>query len=184
VAGAEALLQRIAGRSRALAEPAVRAWLREHGDEAGPAAIAAVLRAHAGDTALVDAGFLALGLGGPTAGALVGGLAEDPSLEAPALLWLLQHADLELPPLSTDSRPAHVIAALAHLLSGGECLAVERLGDLGPLDEVARYVDSWWAIPGRATERVLDAVADHHPHQAVVRAARKALLKLRTARVG
>jgi hypothetical protein len=98
-------------------------------------------------------------------------------------LWLLEHADFDLPPLSCESPPAHVIAALAHLLAGGEGPAVERLGDLGPLDEVAAFVAEWWMVPGRATERVLDAVANHHPDRAVVRAARKALLKLRTAQL-
>jgi hypothetical protein len=181
--GADALLHRVAGRSRALAEPAIRAWLQERGRGALDD-IAAAVRKEPTDGGLVEAGFLAFGLGGREATDLVTSLAGDPALEAPALLWLLEHAAVDLPPLSVGSPPAHAVASLAHEMdAGGTAPAVLRLGDLGPLDEVAAYVAEWWIVPGRATERVLDAVASHHPDRGVTRAARKALLKLRTAQV-
>jgi hypothetical protein len=181
--GAEALLVRVAGRSRALGEPAIRAWLRERGRGAFDD-LAAVVRKDPSDPALVEAAFLAFAVGGRDAVDVVAALALEPSLEAPALLWMLEHATVDLPPLSVDSPPAHAVASLAHLLAaGGEGPAVRRLGDLGSLDEVAAYVAEWWVVPGRATERVLDAVAGHHPDRSVSRAARKALLKLRTAQV-
>jgi hypothetical protein len=181
--GADALLRRVAGRSRALGEPAIRAWLRERG-RGGLDDLAAAVRKEPTDPSLVEAGFLALTVAGRDAVDLVAALASDPALEAPALLWLLEHAAVDLPPLSVESPPAHAVASLAHLMSeGGEAPAVKRLGDLGSLDEVAAFVSEWWIVPGRATERVLDAVAGHHPDRSVARAARKALLKLRTAQV-
>ena len=178
-------LHRVAGRSRALAEPAIRAWSRVARQRRASTTWRPPCARSPTDPALVEAGFLALGMGGKDAVDLVA--AASPATRR----WRLRRScgcsstrSVDLPPLTVASPAAHAVASLAHqMVASGEAPAVLRLGDLGSLDEVAAFVAELVVVPGRVTERVLDAVARHHPDRRVARAARKALLKLRTAQV-
>ncbi len=180
-ADAARALETLAGRSPGAVVEPLRAWL----DRRGSGAIEAVAEVIAArpTPALVEVAFSAFAMAGIGAEGVVRSLEGVAELAPSVAVWLYEFTAEVPPPLESGQSPSQVIATMAHLWRTGDVgTGLARLGDLGTLDEVAALVAEWWTIVSPLTEEVLDVIASRHPDRVLAKAARKSLMKLRTAR--
>ena len=104
---------------------------------------------------------------------------ERPLLRAHAAVWLIEHgADVQL---GSSDRTWLLVDLGAGLLeeANAQDVVAELLPDLPPADQ-ADIVARLWQVAHPGVTEFLTALSDHHPDQAVARAARKAAFKARS----
>lgn len=173
------LLDGIGGYSGDAAADEIAAWLGKR----DPVCAAEELVAAARDATPVrrQMAFALLDQVSGVAEPIVRGALDEPDLRPYAAVWL---ANRELEPVvepSVEETSWLLIDMGAALIDTGDpAYLAEQLGLEIPAGELARRVEDLWRVEHPRAADVLTAIGDHHPDQAVAKAARKASFRARS----
>ena len=175
--GALGLLAALANCDAEDGEAEITTWLSAR----TPASAAAELidAAATGSPGQRGAAFAVLDRIGMAAEEQVRSALERPLLRAHAAVWLIEHGeDVQL---DSSDRTWLLVDLGAGLLeeANAQDVVAELLPDLPPEDQ-ADIVARLWQVSHPGVTEFLTALSDHHPDQAVARAARKAAFKARS----
>lgn len=175
--GALGLLAALANCDAEDGEAEITAWLGAR--EPGTAAAELIEAAANGSPGQRGAAFAVLDRIGDAAQDQVRSALERPVLRAHAAVWLIEHGeDVQLDPADRTWLLVDLGAGLLEEANAQDVVA-ELLPDLPPEDQ-ADIVARLWQVRHPGVTEFLTALSDHHPDQAVARAARKAAFKARS----
>ncbi len=175
---AAALLATLASCDAEDGEAEIAAWLAARSPEQAAAEL--IEAARHGSPGLRGAGFAVLDRIGEDAVTMVRTALEEPVLRAHAAVWLHEHGeDAEL---RREDRAWLLVDLGAGLLEEADPqdVVAELLPDVPPGAQ-AELVAGLWQVSHPGVTDLLTALSDHHPDQAVARAARKAAFKARSS---
>jgi hypothetical protein len=148
-------------------------WCAAHGPQS-PWELAAAARA--APPAARAAAFRAFSVLGPEVAAeAVWSLVDQPRVRPFALVWLLEHGRAQPGRLTPEDTAMYVVetCAMALDLADPDAAVAVFAPDADP-GEAVGLLEQVWRVESPYTLRLLDAVADRHPDQAVAQAARRA----------
>ncbi len=175
--GALGLLAALANCDAEDGEAEITTWLSVR--TPGSAAAELIDAAASGSPGQRGAAFAVLDRIGLAAEEQVRSALERPLLRAHAAVWLIEHGeDVQL---NSSDRTWLLVDLGAGLLeeANAQDVVAELLPDLPPEDQ-ADIVARLWQVRHPGVTEFLTALSDHHPDQAVARAARKAAFKARS----
>ncbi len=175
--GALGLLAALANCDAEDGEAEITTWLSAR----TPAAAAAELieAAATGSSGQRGAAFAVLDRIGLAASEQVRSALDRPLLRAHAAVWLIEHGeDVQLESADRTWLLADLGAGLLEEANAQDVVA-ELLPEL-PAEDQADIVARLWQVSHPGVTEFLTALSDHHPDQAVARAARKAAFKARS----
>jgi hypothetical protein len=175
--GALALLAALANCDAEDGEAEITTWLSAR--DPADAAAELIDAAASGSPGQRGAAFAVLDRIGLAAEEQVRRALERPLLRAHAAVWLIEHGeDAQLDPADRTWLLVDLGAGLLEEANAQDVVA-ELLPDLPPEDQ-AEIVARLWQVSHPGVTGFLTALSDHHPDQAVARAARKAAFKARS----
>jgi hypothetical protein len=167
--------------SEAEAVGEIDAWVEHHGEDAARQLVEAL---HTADETGRGLGFRALLRIGPEAAAAVSRLADDPELAPYVTVWridTLGGSPDDMDCAGDAERFVRLLGAVIELWGPDAALGAWAEPAAGA-DGLLSMVDQAWRVPLPETEQVLAAIGSGHPDKPTAKAARKALIKYRSAR--
>jgi len=179
--GAEGLLATLASCDAEDGEAEISAWLSARTPDQAAAEL--IRAAGSGSPGLRGAAFAVLDRIGEAAIGEVRAALAAPVLRAHASVWLHEHG--EQAELRPEDRTWLLVDLGAGLLEEADPrdVVAELLPDV-PADAQAEIVADLWRVSHPGVTDLLTALSEHHPDQAVARAARKAAFKARSPSAG
>ena len=179
-ADAATLLERCAEYSETDCQAEFEGWCQARGGEAAAAELVALLSV-TDDLGTRMLGFQALGAAGTAGVDAARSLMDNPDLRPYATMWLVDRGHEKQEAVAPDMAARMLVETCALVAAtDGPVAAAQLLTDLGPPEEQAAIVGSFWRVESPHVGPALDALASSHPHKLVAKAARKAAFKLRS----